>query len=253
MPVATVAILVAGLTVALAGRNDTPGTAEAVDGEAEGQVLDAVLPAPAAPGEGAGAGAGADALDDRNSASSGGSDAASAPETTSGVPTPPRVELVGDSLLESATNATIQAMPEAVLRIDAETGRTLSGGLAALQLAVEAEPDAVIIALGTNDWAVVPEQFAAHLDEAAALLRGVPCVVWVDVQEFRPELESVNDALAAEVATMPSSYLARWSAVAGPAALHAADGYHLSEAGQAAFAQLIATAHDVWCTDESVS
>ncbi|MDG2113249.1 MAG: hypothetical protein P8N02_11625, partial [Actinomycetota bacterium] len=158
-----------------------------------------------------------------------------------------RVVLVGDSLLASAGSEVAAALINATTYIDAEPGRTTKAGIGLIETAVDAAPDALVIALGTNDWASTAEQMSQDLAVVEALVAELPCVVWIDAQEFRAGLEVVNEQLHAAVGRQPNVHLARWSAIAGPTALHAADGYHLSAEGRQAYASLIATAVDFLC------
>lgn len=163
-------------------------------------------------------------------------------------PSAPRVALVGDSLLASATVQVLSAVNGVQPHIDAEPGRTTAQGLDAIAAAAAAGPDTLVIALGTNDWGTPLEQFQRDLARVEKLVVSVPCVVWVDAQEFRVGLAEVNGQVRALVGRQPQIHLARWSAIAGPSALHTADGYHLSEEGMQAYAGLISTAVDFLCS-----
>ncbi|GEM_PF-5233617 len=168
--------------------------------------------------------------------------------TTSSLPEVLRIELVGDSLLASATSHVVAALHDAVVGVDAEPGRTIAQGRRAIANAVAARPDAVVIALGTNDWASPIDELAEHLDEIGQIISDAPCVVWIDTQEFRPGLERVNSEVRRVAELSRDTHVARWSILAGPPEFHLADGYHLSEDGRLLFAGLIETAIDLYCT-----
>ncbi len=157
------------------------------------------------------------------------------------------VEMVGDSLLASAIENVVAALGDAVVSIDAEPGRTIGQGRLPIATAVAANPDAVVIALGTNDWASPPEQVVAHLAEIERLLEGASCVIWIDAQEFRPGLAEVNAQVRRLAEKHVDVHVARWSILAGSPEFHLADGYHLSGEGREMYAGLIDTAVDLHC------
>jgi lysophospholipase L1-like esterase len=147
-----------------------------------------------------------------------------------------RVEMVGDSLLLSARQEVREALdPIDSLDIDAVEGRPLAGGQSALRRIGDDDPDIVVIALGTNDLAP-DDDYADLIEQSLELTSDAECVVWVDLQEFKPGLRRINRMIRA---AHPSA-IAPWSTIAGPSELHTSDGYHLSPEGQEAFADVIA-------------
>ena len=171
----------------------------------------------------------------------------SAPETDNQVFAGKHIEIVGDSLVASATDVLGTVFAGAELGIDAEIGRPLRISGPALRAAAAAEPDAVVVALGTNDWDG-PADYDEQLATAAADLEGARCVVWVDAQEFRPGLVDVNADIRAAAARYGWTVVA-WSSFAGPAELHLSDGYHLSPEGRELYADLIGASVATACLD----
>jgi lysophospholipase L1-like esterase len=147
-----------------------------------------------------------------------------------------RVDMVGDSLLLSARQEIREAFDHVEsLDIDAVEGRPLAGGQSALRRIGDNDPDIVVIALGTNDLEPGSD-YDELIEQSLDLTSDAQCVVWVDLQEFKPGLRRINRLIRA---AQPSA-IAPWSEVAGPSELHTGDGYHLSPEGQAAFAEVIA-------------
>ena len=103
----------------------------------------------------------------------------------------------------------------------------------------------MVVALGTNDWNA-PDAFVGSAREALDTLSAASCVVWVDVQLFKPAIAGMNAGLL-EISSELGTHVASWSSVAGPSELHAPDGYHLSALGQELFAGLIAATVEANC------
>jgi len=153
------------------------------------------------------------------------------------------VYLVGDSLALSASDE-LKAIFGDRLTVDAETNLGLYSAEHRIDRAA-ADPDIVIIALGTNDFNA-PEAFNESARVSLETLEAASCVVWVDTQEFEPGLGEINSGLL-DLADEFDLYVAGWSAWAGSSELHTADGYHLSSAGQQLFADLIAATVETNC------
>ncbi len=116
-------------------------------------------------------------------------------------------------------------------------------------------PDAVVLALGTND--LIPVFLASneteralhmidignHQETVLQSLSDTPCVIWVGVQEHNTERNLVvlgpqlNALLRANVAKYPNAHFVDWEAVmAGHSDWQASDGLHFSPAGNVAYA-----------------
>ncbi len=154
------------------------------------------------------------------------------------------VDLVGDSLGVSFSDELRGSLPGVELRIDAEVGRPLSLALSPLRSVGRSDPDIVVVEIGTNDWGV-PAGYEDQVRRALDSVAGASCVVWVNAQEFRPGLVTVNDTIDRVVADLAASRpslsisVARWSDIADPPELHGSDGYHLSAQGQRLMTDLI--------------
>lgn len=182
---------------------------------------------------------------------------ATAPITTTPVATSPDIStspavessiaVIGDSLVRSAQREIATALDGSEVFFDAADGRTIAEGAAPLQAVTADRPGVIVIALGTNDLNAEPERVAGAIEAILAATSGVPCVVWVDVQPFEPALADLNRRLYLAVDATPNAHVATWSNLAGPAELHLEDGFHLSEEGRVAYANLIATAVSLFC------
>ena len=119
-------------------------------------------------------------------------------------------------------------------------------------------PDAMVIALGTNDLIPVflaqnPNEHALHMinlsnHQQAVLqtLNDTPCVIWVGVQEHNTERNlkvlgpEMNATIRANVANYPNAHFLDWeAAMSGHTDWQAADGLHFSPAGNAGYATAI--------------
>ena len=163
------------------------------------------------------------------------------------------VSMVGDSLGVSVTDELRDLLPGIGLHIDAEVGRPLWAALPPLRSAGRSGPDIVVIEIGTNDWGV-PAGYDKQVRKALDSVSGARCVIWVNAQEFRPGLVTVNetiDTVLNEVAGEnpgTSMAVARWSDISDPPSLHGRDGYHLSAQGQRLMADLIVASVVDTCT-----
>jgi peptidoglycan/LPS O-acetylase OafA/YrhL len=165
--------------------------------------------------------------------------APSSPSTTL-VPLGPlaRVTAIGDSVMLGA-QASLRGFLGDRLQLDANVSRHFTEGLdvarrlhAAGQLG-----DVVVIHLGTNG--AIPED---QLNELLQLLSSVKRVVVVNAKVDRPWEGPDNEVIAAAVPRFPNAVLFDWHAAASehPEFL-VQDGVHLSSAGQAHYALVIAS------------
>ncbi|MGH9027851.1 MAG: hypothetical protein ACRDWD_17325 [Acidimicrobiia bacterium] len=104
--------------------------------------------------------------------------------------------------------------------------------------------DTVVINLGANDGET-PEQLAGWIDDLMERLRGVDRVYWVNLRQFADWVPASNAELAAAEERWTNLQLIDWDgrSTADPS-LVAADGIHLTTAGQDAFAELIGSTVD---------
>jgi lysophospholipase L1-like esterase len=145
---------------------------------------------------------------------------------------------VGDSVTLDIAAALQRDVPGTT--VDGKVGRQFGDGVVIVNQLRRAGrlPPTVVVALGTNGTVTTP-QFDAMMQAAAGASR----VVFVTVRVPRTWQDEVNSVLRAGVARYANTALADWYALsAGHAAWLAPDGYHLTPAGAAALAQLIASA-----------
>ena len=163
---------------------------------------------------------------------------APAPNTTL-TPIPnARVTAIGDSVMLGAQNALHRFLGDR-LQMDANVSRHFNEGLGVVRQLHDAGQlgDEVIVHLGTNG-----EVPGDQLDEMLRLLSGVPRVILVNTKVDRPWEGPDNDAIAAVVPRYPNVVLLDWHAIASehPEFL-VQDGVHLSTAGQAYYALVLAS------------
>lgn len=173
------------------------------------------------------------------------------------VPAPEDVVIIGDSLTLSAEEEITTELRLAgvdIVGFDAmenrRTARDLddlpSGAAAAEQLATEHEPDAWVIALGTNDVGgqAEPDDFRA---DVRALLGALPVgarVIWLDMWiEDRVEGSRELNAVLRQVAVARGNMtVVDWFQFGDDPGIVRDDGVHLTDAGQLEFADQIAAA-----------
>jgi hypothetical protein len=185
------------------------------------------------------------------------------PASYVGRPDAPRVAVVGDSLVWAAQPQITTNLPArrwAVLA-DGVPGATAGDRVAVAGGYAAGRPRAVVVALGTNDVLAMAEGrqswegFRRDVRAMLAATRGVGCVVWVGGSDtsgdFGPGHNlaqmgwAVNWMLAEELARSGrppgATLLADWAAVSRRADYYLGPGdVHHSEAGKAAYTQLIA-------------
>lgn len=167
----------------------------------------------------------------------------SSPPEQSAPPTAPievdaeLVSAVGDSVLLGGAPRLIGVIPTEV-RVDGAVGRQFSDGIPLFHEFIDQEilGDAVVVHLGNNG--ILSD---AQVDEMLTLLDDVPQVVVVNVRVPRDWQTPVNERLRAGVARYSNAVLADWYGLSeGHPEWFAADGYHLSEPGMDAYANLVA-------------
>ncbi len=143
--------------------------------------------------------------------------------------------------------------------IEGALGITIAGMAPAIEQMRVKQPDAIVLALGTNDarylvaaqsadqQAQVLQASFAQQEAVLQSLADTPCVIWVGVQEHNTELNLVtwgpqlNEGFKENVDKYPNSHFLDWEAVMrGHADWQGADGLHLSDpVGNRAYAQAI--------------
>lgn len=166
------------------------------------------------------------------------------------------VVVIGDSLTEGSEGAIAEALPASAydpLLIDGSSGRRSTvdassgpnGGVDAIEQARAAghEPDAWVIALGTND---VPhydaEGYATVVTELLEALPADAPLVWVDVylRDAEEQESEFNSTLRSLLAERPNTVVAEWTSKAWQDGVMSSDGIHpTSGDGTQAFAGAI--------------
>jgi hypothetical protein len=165
--------------------------------------------------------------------------AASASEAGSGsvaqqaAASPAGAVAIGDSVMLDAA----AGLASHGITVDAAVSRQWDAGVAILSgLAASGRlPSEVVVGLSTNG-----PISDAMFDQMMAVLHGVGRVVFVTVKVPRFWQDANNSVLRAGVARWPNARLADWYALSwDQAGWFADDGYHLTPAGAAAYAQLV--------------
>jgi lysophospholipase L1-like esterase len=172
-------------------------------------------------------------------------------------PFPRTVAVVGDSLTLSAQDeiaAELAGLGLEVLVVDGVESRRMTVGSSGRPSGLEAirtiraefddDPDLWVVALGTNDVAaqIDEERFRDDLRGALAGVQSDAPVVWVDIwiRDRREAVVAANRVIRDELAGRDApSGVVGWFAHGGADGLVTADGVHLTERGQVAFATAI--------------
>jgi lysophospholipase L1-like esterase len=165
---------------------------------------------------------------------------------TSAGPSEPFVYVVGDSL--ALGPALEHDFPDS-WEVDAENGRPLADAMFDLRRSAAAQPDCVVIALGTNDVHLrrTRQQMAADIARAERILAEVECLFWTTVKvedtvvqpDWPVYAQTWNDLLRHRA----RGTVIDWNAVAAEQPdWFLADGVHQNREGRAGYADLIAQA-----------
>ncbi len=154
-----------------------------------------------------------------------------------------QVTIIGDSLVVQADKQLRAALAPALVSVVAEetVGLAEAQETLAQQGLQLSKSDIVVVALGSADFNL-PAGYELMVRGALSHLTGAHCVVWVDAQEISGRLPEVNDAIDSQVSLVANAYLARWSSIAGNAALHPDSSYNLNAEGARSFAALVSNA-----------
>ncbi len=150
-----------------------------------------------------------------------------------------RISVFGDSVLLGAAGAIQSTLSGNDVTVDAREDLSLLGALGTLQAARPDIGDVVVLDLGYNDGPD-PGVWRDRVDQAMAILDGVPQVIWLDQTHFANGRAEMDAQLAAAAQQYPNLEVVDWNAlVAARPDLVYADGIHLTPAGQAAMADLV--------------
>jgi hypothetical protein len=157
-----------------------------------------------------------------------------------------RISVYGDSVLLGASEEITAALGGDDVSVDANENVSLLGMLTTLDAARPTIGDVVVLDLGYNDGTELTA-WRDRLDRAAAILDGVPKVIWLTQREFADGRAEMNNELRAVAQLHPNIEVVDWNAlVASNADLVYGDGIHLTPAGQAAMADLVRSRIDAF-------
>jgi hypothetical protein len=164
--------------------------------------------------------------------------------------------VLGDSITFQATDAILELVPDAM--VDAYPGRSMVVPFVS-DTGLERVPDLplddtshLVVALGTNDAgydAHDAAQLQADLDTLLDAIGRQRCITWVLPYVQAPRspteiarVEAFGARVRAEMSSLPCGAVLDWPAVVDEdPSLVGPDGVHLTPAGDAAFARLIAS------------
>lgn len=170
------------------------------------------------------------------------------------------VGMIGDSITKLSTPSLeeVFAAQGITPTIDAEVSRRIEVGNGKSEplngeqvltnlIKFGLDPDVWVFALGTNDLtAYDADGFAERVDAMLAMTDAATPVIWVDT--YRPktmeQTKVFNEVLQQQAERRPGMKVASWFEVASanPKKLISKDQVHPTEAGQAAFAQVVGDA-----------
>jgi hypothetical protein len=171
-----------------------------------------------------------------------------ATDAQTGAPGPvdPRLFVIGDSVIVGASATITQRLPGWRVSVYAQEGFSTLAAPSVIAASGPLIGEVVVVGLGNND-AGNPATFAGRIDGVMRSLPGVRRVIWVNLRRFRDFVPALDAELANAPARWPNLEIADWDARATPdPSLVYGDGLHLTPAGQAAMAELIAQHLDAY-------
>ncbi len=156
-----------------------------------------------------------------------------------------RVIAIGDSLMASTARRYGGELCTAVVpdgwdvEVDAETGRFIDFGERVLDRRLDDDFDAAVVMLG-NNYGANPDVFRDGLEKIVDDLAPRPTILYT-VTMFEPNRADVNDIIYDIAMAHDNVRVIDWAGeTAKDPALLGGDGLHLSDAGRARFAALLA-------------
>ena len=156
-----------------------------------------------------------------------------------------RVIAIGDSLMASTARRYGGELCKAVVpdgwdvEVDAETGRFIDFGERVLDRRLDDDFDAAVVMLG-NNYGANPDVFRDGLEQIVDDLAPRPTILYT-VTMFEPNRADVNDIIYDIAMAHDNVRVIDWAGeTAKDPALLGGDGLHLSDAGRARFAALLA-------------
>ncbi len=154
----------------------------------------------------------------------------------------PEATLIGDSIADGASQTLDDRLSTWSLTIDAEIGRTSSGGVAPAE-AILGLPDAVVFELGVNDTSA--DAFATNAQASIDAVRDADLIVWVTAHGPEPETDAVDRAIVEAMGGIANGAVADWDTAVPPEAL-SSDGVHLLDGAGTEFVDFLAPFLETW-------
>lgn len=156
-----------------------------------------------------------------------------------------RVLMIGDSVMASTSARYGGEMCDSVItggwdvEVDAETGRFIDFGDKVLDQRLDADFDVVVILLG-NNYGANPDVYEEYLRDLVERIDDRP-VILSTVTVFQPNRMEVNDIIYDIAQDFHNIRVLDWAGETETnAALTGGDGLHLTDAGRARFADMVA-------------
>ncbi|HKY17067.1 MAG TPA: hypothetical protein VJM33_19220 [Microthrixaceae bacterium] len=157
-----------------------------------------------------------------------------------------RIFVVGDSVVQAASQHLATELPDWSLIVDTQVGRFTGAGVeVATDYAADDDiGDIAVVGLG-NNYLGDEAEFAAQVEEMMTALAGVDHVLWLTVAEYEDDQHEVNEVLRAAQAHHPNLVLVDWNSWwDSEPDFTGADQLHLTPEGAEAMAALIGDAVD---------
>ena len=167
---------------------------------------------------------------------------------------PTKIYVQGDSLTVDSSTVFKSLAKPSLVTLDAKSGRHAYEGIARMRK-VKSFPDAVVVALGTNDDynAYGIALFKSHIQTAMGLFGTKRCVVWVNLFQARTAKQikakvpmiftGMNSLLASIESKTPTFHVVDWAKMSGyHPEWYRYDSVHPSDAGYLARAKAIIVA-----------
>jgi hypothetical protein len=160
-----------------------------------------------------------------------------------GVSEPPTAFVIGDSIADGAEPFIVDALPGWTVGFDAVIGRGTNSALTAAAEQAIAQPDVVVVELGTND--ADPAAFRENAVTILDALKHVPLVVWQTTHGSLDNIAGVNIHIHGLVPLYPNAVVADWETFVTDDEL-SSDGVHPAAGHEDLMAQLIAPILTGW-------
>ena len=151
-----------------------------------------------------------------------------------------RISVFGDSVLLGAAGSIQSALAGHNVSVDAHENLSLLGGAGHAAGGASRRSATSSCSTSGTTTGPIPASWQGRVDQAMAILAGVPKVIWLGQSNWRSGRAEMNAQLAAAAQQYPNLEFVDWSAIvaAHPDAVYG-DGVHLTPVGQAAMADAV--------------